>query len=60
MGDFERYVNGSKEHDNAAIELYLDYLETERQITIMRLRAIDKQLVRAGRLQRETLPTRIR
>ena len=48
--------NGDR--DDVSIEAYIDYLETRRQIVIMELRALDRVLIRAGRLRRETLPTR--
>ena len=38
----------------------LDYLETERDAIIMKLRKIDTLLIRHGRLQRETVPRRVR
>lgn len=38
----------------------LDYYEARRDQLIMDLRYIDKQLVRHGRLRRETLPRRCR
>ena len=53
--------NGRGKHElDGAVSDWLDMIETERQITIMRLRAIDRVLVQHNRLRRETLPTRVR
>ena len=38
----------------------LDYLATERDAIIMKLRKIDQLLIKNGRLHRETIPRRIR
>ena len=50
--------NGDRE--DVSIEAYIDYLETRRQIVIMELRALDKALIRVGRLRTPTLPSRQR
>lgn len=39
---------------------WLDDLEAEREALIMRLRQVEKNLIRYGRLRRGTLPEKIR
>lgn len=39
---------------------WLDYLQTQRDALIMQLRAVERPLVRYGRLKTETLPRRSR
>lgn len=42
------------------LDVYLDDLEAERDALIMRLRQVEKPLVKYGRLKGETLPRRVR
>lgn len=60
-GNFERYVNtGNGQGPVVTESAYYDYLETRRQTIIMELRTIERILIGAKRLRRESLPTRIK
>ena len=53
-----RLTRGPKDEDEREDDVFLEYLEIERQALIMRLRAIERVLIHAGKLRRESLPTR--
>ena len=46
--------------DAVALGEWLDYLEIRRQALIVELRAIDRPLIKYGRLRAYTLPKRIK
>lgn len=45
---------------NPTLEAMLDDKQNERDVIIMRLRALDAFLIKYGRLKHETLPRRVR
>ena len=45
---------------NVPLAVWLDDLEAEREALIMRLRQVEKNLVRYGRLRKGTLPEKVR
>jgi hypothetical protein len=45
---------------NVSLEEWLDDQEAERQALIMRLRQVEKNLIRYGRLRKGTLPEKVR
>lgn len=63
-GDVERmlYNEGEQPDPETTVPLHdwLDTLEAERDAVIMRLRQIDRVLVKHGRLKSETIPRRSR
>lgn len=58
---FERYISMGKGQGPVILEsAYYDYLEVRRQAIMMELRAIERVLIGANRLRRESLPTKAR
>lgn len=55
-----RVEDGRVLSDEVRLDDYLDDLEAERNEVIMKLRRIEKRLVRYGRLKQESLPRRMR
>jgi hypothetical protein len=46
--------------EQVPLDAWLDDLEAEREALIMRLRQVEKNLVRYGRLRKGTLPEKVR
>lgn len=63
-GGSSRKEAAQAEHDQLGEQVplaaWLDDLEAEREALIMRLRQVEKNLLRYGRLRRGTLPEKIR
>ena len=53
-------VRDKKTNPPACLQAWLDDLEGERDVLIMRLRQVDRVLVQHGRLKTETLERRAR
>lgn len=48
------------ETQTVPLDVWLDDLEAERDALIMRLRSVERPLVRYGRIRGESLPRRVR